>query len=445
MIIRPRLLATSGIIFASRLLGAAAMFGIQALIARYYGADQLGRYMVAIAAINILAMCLPLGFQTIAAYFAAAYKSQGHGSHLRRFMREAVLQTVAMSIAAWVVLQLLQNAGWLDLSFSTEALSAIVLAAAAIAIIALCGAILVALKHPLLGMAGDALLRPAMVGMGLMSVMTAASVGEPIELLLKRQGILFLLLAATILVISVVIVRRAPQSAESSAGERRRWWFYAAPWTIVALASDFFFDIDTLHLSRYLSYEDLAVFGIACRLFSLAAFAVGTVYAVAMPDIFEAEAAGRRDQFLLRVRSINRTAALLAVFIVVAAPLLTPWLLHLIGPEFEKASGPLSLLCIILLVRAVTGPAALMLSLERRPYVQLWAVALGLLALLAGNHVLVPIYGIYGACAAALIATTLWSVAMWWLAWRLTGIDVSIGLWPLSSARSAPASISSGQ
>jgi O-antigen/teichoic acid export membrane protein len=61
-----------------------------------------------------------------------------------------------------------------------------------------------------------------------------------------------------------------------------------------------------------------------------------------------------------------------------------------------------------------------------RPYASLPAVGFGLGSLVVLNYLLVPVYGLLGAALAALLAITMWSAALWFTAWKLAGVDVSI-------------------
>ena len=51
---------------------------------------------------------------------------------------------------------------------------------------------------------------------------------------------------------------------------------------------------------------------------------------------------------------------------------------------------------------------------------------LGLVALLAGNLLLAPRFGLMGAAVAALISIALWSAAQWFTVLRTAKVDVSI-------------------
>jgi O-antigen/teichoic acid export membrane protein len=89
MDLRQRLLSQSTVIFGARIFGAGLIFIAQAAIARFWGAQMLGEYLLIIAAVNLIAVVMPLGFETIGTYFAAEYRARGEGRLLRGFMRRA--------------------------------------------------------------------------------------------------------------------------------------------------------------------------------------------------------------------------------------------------------------------------------------------------------------------------------------------------------------------
>jgi O-antigen/teichoic acid export membrane protein len=198
------------------------------------------------------------------------------------------------------------------------------------------------------------------------------------------------------------------------------------PWVLISFATDFFFDIDLLLLSGHLSHADLAVFGVCTRLFALISFGVAAVYAVTVPDIFEAEALSDRDGFNRKVGDANLVASGLSVALFFGMLVAGPIALMLFGPEFMAGVVPLAILCLALVVRSIFGPASMVLSIHDRPYASLPSIAVGMVTLFVGNLVLVPAMGLTGAALAALVAITVWSLLLWRTAYRAARIDVSI-------------------
>ena len=106
--------------------------------------------------------------------------------------------------------------------------------------------------------------------------------------------------------------------------------------------------------------------------------------------------------------------------------IVAPWVFWIMGPAFAKATWPLGILCLALVIRSAFGPGALILSMAQRPYLPLIPMAIGLVTVIAGNIIFVPTYGLYGATLSAAVALSIWAVALWFITLKLTGSDVSI-------------------
>jgi O-antigen/teichoic acid export membrane protein len=230
-----------------------------------------------------------------------------------------------------------------------------------------------------------------------------------------------------------------PDTVERRAAETPRWWRYAAPWVLITLATDFFFDIDLLLLATLLEPEELAIFGVCSRIFALTAFGVSAVYAVILPDMFENHARADRPAFERKVGEANLAASVVSLGLFVVVLVGAPFALMLFGPEFQAGALPLAILCLALVVRSAFGPASVVLSIHDRPWASLPAVGLGVVTLVIGNMLLVPSLHLMGAALAALIAISLWSLALWLTALRTAGMDVSIRQWFRARRALAPA------
>jgi O-antigen/teichoic acid export membrane protein len=426
MDLRRRLLSHSTVIFGARIFGAGLVFLAQAAIARFWGAEALGEYLLVIAAVNIVAVIMPLGFETIGTYFAAEYRAKGQGRLLTGFMSRAyghvLICGALLTTCCYPLTSLFGEPGrvladhWL----------AACLMAIATAVVYCNSALLVGLKRPFAGFFADTIFRPLLI-VACFAISGLAMGAD------ARLGELIWLLAlgfAAIAAAQFWWVRRAamavPRGLETKPGEQRRWWRFALPWVVIALATDFFFDIDLLLLSNLLDRETLAVFGVLTRVFSLVAFGVSAVYAVTMPDIFESNAAADRAAFTRQVGEANLIATGISLGLFAAVLAGGPLLLIVFGPAFAAGAMPLAVLCLALCVRSLFGPAAIVLSIHDRPYATLPAIGLGMGVLVGANILLVPAHGLFGAAVAALAAQTFWSAAMWLTARRIAGLDVSI-------------------
>lgn len=421
-----RLISQSAVIFGVRLFGAGITFLVQAGIARFWGPGILGEYLILVASTNLIAMGMPLGFQTVGAYFTSEYRAKGDGRSLRSFLVRAyghvALMALVLGVVAWPFVGLFGEPGEVLVQ---HWIPAVILASGA-ATVYVSGAVLVGLKQPFAGYFAESLFRPIAAIGAFIICMGVTSPSEGFAEMIWIFSILCFLIAAGQFAFVVSGARKLPKSAEPAPGQVRRWWRFAAPWVLIGIATDFFFDIDLLLLSGHLSREDLAIFGVCTRLFSLVSFGVAAVYAVTVPDMFEAEARSDREGFNRKVGDANLVASGLSVVLFVIAAVGGPFALMLFGPHFAEGALPLTVLCLSLVVRSVFGPAAMVLSIHDRPYASLPSIALGMVALFVANLILVPAWGLIGASFAALIAITIWSLALWRTAYAAARIDVSI-------------------
>ncbi|WP_338719851.1 polysaccharide biosynthesis C-terminal domain-containing protein [Devosia sp. XK-2] len=425
-----RLASQSTIIFGGRLFGAGLVFLVQAFIAQVWGAAILGDYLIIIAAVNLIAVAMPLGFQTIGTYFAAEYRAHNDRRQLVAFLFRAYghvgLAFLAVALLGPAALD------WFDLGTHVVAVHFIPVAmlALATALVYVNGAVLVGLKRPFAGFFADGIFRPMLV---LGAVLGCAAVLQPPE---EAFGVMLWIIALGYVLIALVhmgfVIATLPQVgdlAETRGADVPRWWRFAAPWALITLATDFFFDIDLLLLANLLGREELAIFGVCTRVFALVSFGVAAVYAVILPDMFESEAKSDRAAFHRKLGEANLAASIVSLVLFGLVLVGAPFALLLFGPDFTAGALPLAILCLGLVVRSVMGPASMVLSIHDRPWASLPAVLLGVGTLVAGNFVLVPVFHLVGAALAAIIAISVWSVALWLIALRTAQIDVSIRQW----------------
>lgn len=425
MSVTRKLASKSVLIFGLRIFGAGFVFIVQAAISRAWGAQSLGDFLLVIAAANLIAVVLPLGFQTVGTYFSAEYGSRGEGAHLRRFVGRSYWQMALGGVVllglGWPLTFLLGEAGehlrplWIPTA----------LIGIATAITYVSTMVLVGLKQPMAGYLPDMIFRP---GLTLAAFGTVALL-SPVPDMGRMLWLLSVLLLGLFLVQCFWVQRAVaavPAADTVRASEPRRWWRFAAPWVLITLASDYFFDINLILLAGLLDRTDLAIFGVSTRIFALAAFGVVAVYSLTLPNMFDAERDADKSAYGRRVGEANLVATGLALALFAGVLVFGRYVLMLFGPEFADGALPVAILCLGLVVRAAFGPASLVLSMRDRPWDSLPSVVLGILALVIGNNALVPAHGLMGAAISAFVAISLWSVSLWLTALYRTGIDVSI-------------------
>jgi len=429
MTLARKLASQSSVIFGARLFGAGLIFVAQALIARIWGAELLGEFLLVVATVNLVSVVMPLGYHTVGTYFAAEYRARGNRQQLVAFLVRSY-GYVGIAFAGLIALgpvlleAIGQGQGAIALHFVPFALLTL-----GTAIVYVNSATLIGVKRPFAGFFADTLLRPMIVLAAFLVALGSGVAEAGFTQMLWIIGVGYVLVSMVQFGFVLTSLKSIPQSDAPQPAETRRWWRFALPWVIISLATDFFFDIDLLLLSHQLSREDLAIFGVCTRIFSLASFGVAAVYAVTMPDMFESEAKADRTAFNRKVGEANAVASGVAIMLFLVTMIGAPLALTLFGPEFAAGAMPLAILCLSLVVRSATGPAAIVLSIHDRPWASLPAIAMGILSLFAANLVMVPAFGLIGASLAAILAISIWSVVLWLTALRTAHVDVSIMQW----------------
>lgn len=425
---KARLLSHSTVLFAARVFGAGLIFLIQAAIARAWGSAVLADYLVLIATINLAAMVMPLGFQTIGSYFAAEYRANGQRGLLMRFLLHGYGLIFAIASVFVVILGGVAAFGGAGIFPQGLWVPGLVLAVST-ALVFVNGALLVGLKRPFAGFLVDGILRPLLIVLAFMFAMVVAEQASALSSMIWVFAGCYAVIAAyycTVAIRAVLEVDSGQIDEREVADAHTRWWRFAMPWVMISIATDFFFDIDLLILNGLLDKPSVAVFGVCARIFALISFGVTAVYAVLLPDMFEAEARKDRSSFNRQLGDANLVASGLALAMSFGLLLVGPFVLLLFGHEFAQGGMALFLLSLVLVVRAVFGPASMVLSMHDYPWASIPAIAVGLVTLGALNFLLVPMWGVNGAAVSAVIAITVWSALLWYTSRRITGVDVSL-------------------
>lgn len=429
MTVARRLVPLTVVLFAGRLTGAFTAFVTQALIARSWSAATLGEYLFLLAGINVAATLMPLGFQVVGGYFAAEYRAAKSRKSLHAYLCQSYLQIAGViAISATVLVadlatarfwpapsNTLRDFGWPGL-----------LMASAAALIYVNGAVLVGLKRPVAGLFADTLLRPLLAIGAFFAVAHFAGMTQPLRPLMWIVAIGYATVALCQMLLTLRAVRTVADETSPAPAMQRRWWRFALPWTVIALATDFFFDIDLLLLGHLMNREDLAVFGVCARICSLLGFGVATAYTVMMPDILESAVHRNEGDFLRRIADTNLVATGFAVALTACMFLTGPLLALMFGSRFAGAGLPLGIMSLAFVIRAAFGPASLVLSFYDRPHAGVPAAVLGLVSLCIADAILVPAFGLIGAALAATVATAIWCGMLWLTALRDLKIDASV-------------------
>lgn len=424
--LRQQLASKSAILFAARLAGAGTVFLAQAAIARIWGAAVLGEYLVAIATINLLAIVLPLGLQTVGSIFAAEYAANGHGSQLRGFAKLSYGVIIFPgTLIALLIAQVLQFTGETGAQLA-PLWSPICIMALGSAVFFVNASILVGVKKPFLAFFADILFRPLLIVFAIVATFFLFDASTPVKTALWVLSLSYVLVIAIQFGIVLKHLHSMPDGPALSQDEVKRWFYFALPWVIITLSTDFFFDADLLILTAFLSKEQIAIFGVITRIFILASYGIAAIYAIILPDIMSDATKNDLEGLNQKIGDTNLIATGLSLVLILGVAIFSPLIFAIFGAQFNAGYFALLILCASMTVRAVFGPGPLILSSQNRPYASLPAVGVGLSMLFVANVVLVPIWHINGAAIAALVSYFAASFMVWRTTKRITNVDVSV-------------------
>ncbi len=409
-----------------RLSGAAITVLTQIIIARNLGAEFLAEFLLIIAIANVSAVLLPLGFQSIASYFAADYASKNEFNRLISFRNHAYLFIVTLSIFLTLVFWSLQSIQVsMFQNFTSTALLLALTLAPAIALTFVNSGILVGLRQPFLSLGPDTLARPIIF---LISVSFPIYIfSEPASLNMLWIAVIFIwCLALCQAYLLKKLLNEKLNYPSTNQSELKRWFKYAGPWIVIGLISDFFIDLDLIALSGILEKNELAIFGVSLKFLMLIGFAMSTIYTLILPDIFESLNKNLSTEMLAKIRQASWLSCLIGCLALVGLSLLGNWALSLFGPEFKAGLIPLMIMTTGLILRMMMGPASLVLSLYESPFASLPILLLGLLLMIVSNYLLIPSFGLTGAALAIFTTLAFWSIGLWFITIRKTGLNISV-------------------
>ena len=394
------LLARSGLVTGTRLLGAGLTFATQIFLARLLGPESLGLYFIAISAAAIASIVGCLGFPGTTARFIARYHTrnrQGLKSTFARVSQRHVFMAsslIAVAIATGSLVIFERRLG--------VALALSAMAIPALSILRLNGALALAGRRPWVAYLPDMVGRPLL----LVSILaTAYWAGLSVGLV----GILLMSVFAAVALAAVQMwpVGRLygadPQSSRSSGRLHRMWRSTSFPLLPVALLIGMFADTNVLLLSTLMEPADIAVYGVALKLAFLAGYGIQSSQQLILPDM--AEAVARADIADLR-HALMRTftvSILVALTALIGLALAGPYLLALFGPHYQAGYAAMLILVAAQMFRIPEGIAIQFLTVSGHGMRVLINLAITTLILAVSSFVLVTFWGSIGAAWAVLL------------------------------------------
>lgn len=407
-------------------VGAAGIaFGLEILLARVLGVSEYGIYAFVFAWLGILVLAAKLGWDIAVVRYVASYFSVRKWSLLAGIIQRArqVVFASGLLVGSGVCTVFLVA----GLGGNEQLRWAFLIGALSIPLWALVdveGSVLRGLKAVVRGNLPGSILRPALLGIGVLVVevvghyeLSAARV-----LGLHAAAALIALLVAHVWAEGVI-----PQAVSrvSAAYRSRTWAVTAMPLLVIAGMNLLLDRTDILMVGGMLGTTEAGLYSVAVRVAALVTFGLTAANAIVAPMIAEFYEKGDIEELGQLLGGVTLALVVLSIPVVAGLVIGREWVLHFFGEPFISGQWALVILLGAQWVNVMAGPVGylmIMTNYEREAAIILSIVA----AVNAGlNALLIPKFGLEGAAVATGLSTVLWNVVMIGYASKVTKINIS--------------------
>jgi O-antigen/teichoic acid export membrane protein len=400
------LVSTAPFMMLARLSGAGAGFLAQLVLARLLPPHALGKFFAATSLAAVLGIVATQGYPGVIQRFVTRYRRPGRTAHLAAFVAQIHRET---TIAALVFTTLLAVPAVILPALETDwriFLLATAVCVAAASSFSIYPPLACADRKFALGLLPETLARPVIfLGVALAVALTG------ITLTAGTAVAAFAAVSGSLALAQFFAVRREFPSRGGRATKSLRWRWRQEAWPllIVLLFTTMFADVVILLTSPFLGAETLAPFGIALKISMLIGFIVQVTHQMSLPDLADAHQRKNSEEML----DALLRSTLLPVLITAAALAGTVFwgeqVLRLFGPGYPAAKWGLVMLVAAQLVRALAGPAPMLLTLGGAQKTNAAISVATCAVLLIANVVLTPHLGLLGACLSVVLAAVAWT------------------------------------
>lgn len=393
--------------------GTAATLLLQIVLARLLGVQWFGDYTYVIAWISLLALAATLGLDTAALRYVSEYAAQGAWGLVDAFLNRSLAVVAVTSVTLSLILvAVVVGLGERLTESLAQTFFASALLLPALALLLLASGVLRGLKHVVVAMLPQWLLRPLLL----------VAVAGSLNLVLQDTPHPALIVLADGALVGLLIgalwqrLRRHRRSADTSSHLAlppvREWIATSLPLAAVTAIRMTMSRVDILLVGALLGTSAAGIYAAPAQMSILITFGLAAVNMIAAPLFAELRVRGEADELQRVVTLGARGAFLFSAMAGAGLILFGPFLLDLYGPEFAAGYPPLVILVLSQVCGSAGGPVGFLLSMTGNERLAAWLTAgVGLLNLVL-NLLLIPQFGLIGAAAATGIANVVWTAAL---------------------------------
>ncbi len=419
------LLSRSAGLTAARVLGSAASFLTQLLLARSMGTDDLGLFYIVTSMAIVLGTVAAIGYPGIANHLIVRYRSRDDKRLLKAFVATARRDT-------WIASALIACGTIATVAIATNGepglLWPTVLAAVAIpafTTLRVNGGFANAVQRFALSFLPDNFIRPVLFVAVLAAILSFYGSLD----LIPVVGA-FTALTVALAIVQTIVLRRSGEipgpAVKPDRRPKRHWRKSGARLVVPLLITNLFADISILFSGLILDPSDVAVFGLCVKIAFLSGFFIQVVHQITMPRFAESVRARNHAGVKTLIGKTNTVAVSSMAVAFLVTGLAGEEILDFFGPQFVTGISVLLILVGAQLVRAMGGPAMSLLIASGMHARAIPVIASSLAFFLVTLFMLAPPLGVTGAALAVLAATMVSSAGLAAVVYRHLGYRCGI-------------------
>ncbi len=336
------------------------------ILARVLGLEQFGLYTLAFATVVLLTVPVSFGLPNLIIRFISKYEVENNNNAIKGLLIRTNQFVFVTTLIIWVIVIINYYLWWKNMNaILVEAIWYGLLLVPLIVLSSIQASILNGLRYVVLGQLSDTIFRNGLLLVGV-------TIYYVFELkLTPGKAIIIHIIATTIsFLLGFFFLKRKLLFKIRNiipVFYDKEWFKQALPFSITSGIQVIKSKLITYILAIFSSFESVAIFDIALRGASLAAFTLDALNTAIAPYIsytFEKKNMKRLQQILTKTSRIIFIFAVPVVLIFIIGG--KPLLVFLFGKEYEASYLPLVILCIGQLVNTATGSVGILLAMTGR-------------------------------------------------------------------------------
>lgn len=415
-----------------QIAGAALSLLVSLLLAKLIGAAGLGLYFLSVTSTEICSTISRLGLETSALKFISIANASGEPATVatvyRRCVGIATVSAAVMVLPAWVILN------WAPIGASHHAEFISLVPYLLIALIPVTVLSVQTESFKALGRPGTAVFAQAVLPQSvlLLLILVLALQGKPTTAsVLASYAFAFLVAMLLAFLRWVFTVKDVWRTASFSTAVLLRT---SLPILIVTSLNLVMAWTDTLVLGILSTPDQVGVYGVALRISTTIAFVLIAVNSVVAPQFAALHASGEHSKLEVLARRSSFWTLVGASPLILIFMIFPSQILDLFGEPFVAGTWPLRLLALAQLVNVSTGQLTSLLIMTGHEKLMRNNMIFSAILNLAGNLVLVPPLGAFGAAISTAISVSVMKIIAWWIVQHKLQIN-TVGYLKLKSSK----------